>query len=494
MLPTSHHRIPTVVRVFATVLAVLGGLAAVLVVRAAMMESQQPDVEPSEVPEVREGAAKRLGEAIRFETISPSEYDAEELAPFEQLQAYLTQAFPRVHDRIRREEISPCSLLYTWRGSNPDLKPALLMSHLDVVPVESELEEWEHPPFSGEIADGYIWGRGALDIKTGVIGILEAAETLLAHDIQPERTQMFAFGCDEEVGGQKGAKIISKLLKKRGVQPKYVLDEGQAITKGIVPGIEGPVALIGLGEKGYVTLELTAKAKGGHSMMPPKQTAVGILSEAITRIEDNPMPARLNEPARKMFETLGPELPFYQQIVFANLWLLKPVLLGQLANKKTTNATIRTTTAVTVVRGGDTENVLPQKATAKVNFRIAPGETIEDVERHVRQVVGDERVEIETPERNFMSNPSPISRTETEAYRKIGRSVRRVFGEETIVAPALMLGGTDSRHYTDIADDVYRFIPMILGPEDTERIHGLNERIGVDNYRNIVRFYMEMMD
>ena len=479
-------------RIALTLLALLVGLAAVLIVRVALMDSRQPDVEAADLPAVARGAEERLAGAVQFETVSPTDYDVEELAPFEGLKTYLEREFPQVHRTLEVEDVPPCSRLYTWEGANPDRRPAVLMSHLDVVPVEDP-DEWTHPPYSGKIADGYIWGRGTLDIKTGVVGILEAAETLIGAGIEPKRPVMFAFGCDEEVGGQKGAVKIVSMLEERDIEPAWILDEGHAITKGIVPGLDRPVGLVGLAEKGYVTFKLTATAKGGHSSMPPKQTAVGVLAKALARLEANPMPARLNAPTRKMFQTLGPELPVYQQLVFANLWLLEPVLIGQLRKQNTTDATIRTTTAVTKVRGGTRENVLPKKATASVNFRIAPGDTIADVRDHIERVVRDERVIVAKPDRAFASNPSPVSETDTPIFRRIRRVTRQVFGEKTIVAPALTVGGTDSRHYTDIADNIYRFIPMILGPKDTERIHGTDERIERENYRNIVRFYMGML-
>lgn len=483
--------IPTSVRIFLTVVVLALGLGAVLGVRAGLMESQQTEVESVDVPEVDDGAVRRLSEAVQIETISPDDYDADELGPYQKFRASLIKWFPETHSALEREAIGPCSLVYTWEGRDSELQPAVWLSHMDVVPADSP-DEWTHAPFSGRVADGYIWGRGTLDVKSGLIGILEATETLVKTGYTPERTVKYAFGCDEEVGGERGAKQIAAAFAEREVEPSYVLDEGHAITEKLVPGLDRPVALVGLSEKGYATFELTATGEGGHSSMPPTTTAIGELSDAIDRVEARPMPARLNEPARRMFETLGPELPFHQQLVFANLWLFDGLVVRQMEGKPSTNASVRTTSAVTTVRGGSKENVLPGRATATVNFRIAPGDTIEDAEDHLERVVDDD-IEVSRPESAFGSNPSPVSETDTDAYRAVERNVRAVFGEKTAVAPALTVGATDSRYYTDVAENVYRFLPIILGPEDTERIHGVDERISVDNYRAMVRFYMAML-
>ncbi len=485
----------TLLKTLGILAALVALLATVLVIRATTMESVQPEVSaPEDLPQVSDGAVERLAGAVRIPTISPADYTAEQLAPFEDLDAYLQDSFPRVHAELDREEVGPCSLMYTWEGDDPQAKPAVLMSHLDVVPVEDgEEDDWTHPPFSGAVVDGYVWGRGTLDIKVGVLGILEATETLLEAGHRPRQTFIYAFGCDEEIGGRRGAKKIAELLDERDIRADYVLDEGLVITEGIMPGVDRPVALIGLAEKGFLTLNLTARAEGGHSSMPPFETAIGILSGALKRIEEQQFDAYLNPPARQMFEAVGPEMPMAMRLVFANLWLLEPVLIGQLEQKKQTNATVRTTTAVTIFNGGVQDNILPKRARASVNFRIAPGQTIEDVRRHVETVIDDERVEISTPEASFTSDPSPVSSTDSAAFEHVRRTTREVFGEETIVVPGLMVGGSDSRWFTDVADDVYRFIPTRLGADDTKRIHGVDERIGVENYENIVRYYMQLM-
>jgi carboxypeptidase PM20D1 len=235
----------------------------------------------------------RLAQALRFATISHEDPAQVDRAPFRELHRFLEESFPQVHHSLKREVIEEYSLLYTWQGTDASLAPALFAGHIDVVPVESGTEtEWQYPPFEGCVEEGYIWGRGALDDKVAVLGLLEAAEALLARGFQPHRTIYLAFGHDEEVGGTYGAKRIAALLQQRGVRLEFALDEGLAVTEGIIPKVSKPVAMVGIAEKGYLCLELSAESRGGHSSMPPSETAIGILSAAITRLERHPMPPR----------------------------------------------------------------------------------------------------------------------------------------------------------------------------------------------------------
>lgn len=470
--------------------AVVGLLAAIAVFRTFQLEPTQVEVEKTEPVAVPDKAAKRLSKAIQIETLSPGDYTSSQLTPFRDFAKFVRKAFPETHRKLKRTEVPPCSLVYRWSPENPEKKPAVFMSHIDVVPADTDA--WTHPPFSGAIEDGYIWGRGTLDIKTSLMGILEATEYLVKQGKSPDRTLVYAFGCDEEIGGQRGGKKIASRLEKQGLDPAFVVDEGHTITRGLIDGLDRPVGLVGLAGKGYLTLELTARAKGGHSSMPPKQTAVDKLSKAISSLEANRMPARLNEPTRKMFETLAPHFSFPKQLVFANLWLLEPLLLGRLTQKKTTNAAVRTTTAVTMIEGGVQDNVLPTKASAKVNFRLTPDTTISEVKEHVRSVTGDD-IEVKALDEDFHTPPPPVSDTDTESFRAISKATRKVFGPEMLVAPALTLATTDSRYYAHIAPNVYRFVPLVLEPGDPARIHGVDERISVDNYRNVVRFYIQLI-
>lgn len=428
--------------------------------------------------------AAHLSGAIRFATISRQD-SGPALLPMRALHAYLAQTFPRTHAALAHEIVDPANLLFKWAGTDTALEPIVMMAHMDVVPVEEGSEgAWTHPPFSGDIADGFVWGRGSLDDKIGVLSTLEAVEALVARGFHPRRTVYLAFGDDEEVEG-RGAAAIVALLKSRGVRPVVAIDEGSGIVRGIIPNISRPAALIGIAEKGHMSVQLTVKSAGGHSSMPPAQTAVGVLAQAVDRLEKHPLPGRLDGAVAGMLAELGREMPLSSRIAMANLWLTRPLVIRQLSRSVATNAALRTTTAPTMFQGSPKENVLPIRAQAIVNFRIIPGETPETVLEHVRKVVDDARVTITLAEPP--TPPSPVSGMTSAAYRTLARDIT-VLEPSALVAPSLVIGATDSRQYADYARDVYRFLPMQLGPEDLDRIHGTNERIGVHDYARGVAF------
>ncbi len=480
-------------KLLALLLIVLFAILGVSAYRTATFERPSAAVAPVEGMRLDDAAlAKRLAGALRFRTISaqdPAQFDA---APFRALQQYLAETFPAVHAKLQREIVNDYSLLYTWPGSDPSLKAVLLLAHQDVVPVTPETEkDWLHPAFAGEIADGFVWGRGTLDDKSSLMAILEAVEALLNEGYQPKMTIYLAFGHDEEVGGPQGAPKIAETLKARGVRVEYAIDEGETIIKGVIPGVSVPVAVIGLGEKGYLSLELTVDAEGGHAATPPRNTAIGILARAISRIEDHPFPANL-EYAAKFFAYVGPEMPLPQRAVFANLWLTAPLVKRIFGGSPPMNAAIRTTTAVTMCSGGIKENVLPARASAVINFRIMPGETVESVTERVKKIVKDDRVKIAALDQP--NDPSRISDTNSESYRTIVKTTRETVADlGTVVAPFITLGASDSRHYEAIADNVYRFLPIPTDDEDLERIHGTNERIAIGDYARMVQFYARLI-
>jgi carboxypeptidase PM20D1 len=430
-------------------------------------------------------AAERLAEAIRFRTISWGDAERLDREAFLGFHAFLARSFPRVHASLRREVVNEYSLLYTWPGEDPSRKPILLTDHFDVVPVvEDTLDQWQQPPFSGAIADGFIWGRGTLDDKSGVMALLEAVEELLAQGFAPQPTIYLAFGHDEEVRGVEGAAATAALLRERGIRFEFTLDEGGAVVSDAVPGVEPPVALIGVAEKGYVTLEVTAHADSGHSSMPPGTTAIGRLARAIQRIEEHPMPARVSGPAALLLDAVGPHMRFPLRTVVGNRWLFGPILRAYLAGNPATNAMIRTTTAVTMVEGGVKENVLPETATATVNFRLLPGDTGEDVLTHVRDAIEDDDVDVEMLR---VGEASPVADPESASFELLRASLAEVM-PDVLVAPFLTVGGTDTKHYVDLAENSYRFNPLRVGPDDLKRAHGVNERIAVENYAEFIAF------
>ncbi len=472
--------------------SLLVALLVVMLLVAFGSTSKQISVDPVSIDDVDvDGAARRLAGALQIETISHQDASQLDAAAFRRFHDYLEESFPLVHTTLQRETVANLSLLYRWEGRSNERPPVVLLSHIDVVPVVPGTEDrWEHPPYSGAIADGFIWGRGTLDDKFGVLAILEAIEMLLREGFQPEQTIYLAFGHDEEVGGNDGAAAIARLLDERGVQPSMVLDEGGAVIEGVVPYLAVPVAMIGIAEKGSVTLSLEVDAEGGHSSTPPRHTAIGVISRAVTRLEDNQMPRELRGAAREFFAYVGPEMPFPLNVAFANLWLLRRPIEDALEGNPATNATLRTTTAATIIAGGVKSNVLPTGARAVVNFRILPGDSVDSVEEHVRRVVDDPAIRIERlPTPREASAVSPVDST---AFSVLQRTIGAVF-PDVVVAPYLTVGGTDSRHYLILTPNVYRFAPIVGTRDDLARIHGTNERISVANYARAVGFYRTLL-
>jgi carboxypeptidase PM20D1 len=471
-----------------TVLALL----AVVVIRTLRFTSQQMPVQPAApVALDRQAVATRLAQALQFQTISHQDPDQLDREQFLGLHRYLAEQFPLVHARLKRETVNDYSLLYTWEGTEPTRKPVLLLAHMDVVPVEPGTEEkWTQPPFAGHIADGFIWGRGAIDDKCNVVAVLEAVETLLRAGFQPRAPVLLAFGHDEEIGGERGAQQIVALLRSRGVQPEYVLDEGGVIIQGMVPGISVPVAAIGIAEKGSVSVELVVHAAGGHSSSPPPHTAVGIVSAAVERVENNQMPVELRGATLNFFNAVGPEMPFAYRTVFANLWLFSSLLGRQLVATPAANATVRTTTAATMIDGGVKENVLPTTARAVINFRILPGDSIDGVVDHVRRAVNDPQVEIRPL--SGAREPTSDSPVDTPSFAQLTRTIREIF-PGTLVAPYLTVGGTDARSYEPLTKNIYRFTPVVADPSDLVRLHGTNERLSVENFERAVQFFVQLI-
>ena len=480
------------VPILVAVLALIFILLAVILIRTARFARPPEQVEPVGLVELdADAAAAHLAAALRCRTVTTSPDAEPDHKEFNKLRHTLEQLYPRAHATLKREIISDHSLLYCWQGSNPELLPILMTAHLDVVPADpSTIDQWEHPPFSGGMDGEYIWGRGALDIKSQVMALLESVEKLLKAGFKPERTLYLAFGQDEEVGGARGAARIAATLEERGERLELVLDEGGAIMQGQLPGIDAPVALIGVSEKGYLSLRLRARAKGGHSMAPPPASAIGRLSRAIKRLEEKPLPAHLDA-IKTTFQAVGPVADTGLQIGFANLWLFKRAVRKRMESSPQSNAAIRTTTAVTMVNGGIKDNILPQTAEAVVNFRLMPQDSVARVIEHVRRVVDDDAITIEIFE-NSAWEASPVSPVGGSAYQSLSRCIREVFSE-AVPAPYLVMGATDARYYGRVSDQVLRFTPMLLDKEDFARIHGINERIHKDAFRLMIQFYLHLL-
>ena len=480
-------------RAIIVVLGILLVLVGVILVRTIAFKSQQIAATPvTDIAIDSAVAAQHLSAAIQYETISfgvpsPISKDA-----FEEFHAYLENTYPKTHTALKREKVGGFSLLYSWLGSDASLKPLVIMGHFDVVPVAPGTEQdWAHPPFSGAIADGAVWGRGAADDKQNVIGAMEATEWLLSNDFTPKRTIIFSFGHDEELGGPDGAQKIVALFKERKIEPECVIDEGGSIIHGVMPGLDAPAALVGIAEKGYVSYALTVKQPGGHSSTPPPQSAIGILSAAIAKLEANPFPGGMTGPSKEMFAAFGPEMPFAQRAVFANLWLFEPLVARMLSGAPETNAIVRTTTAVTMISGGVKDNVLPPESRAVVNFRILPGETHKSVCERITKLIDDDRVEIAAIEKE-PRDPSPVSDVNAAPYKVLEKTIREVC-PDVVVGPFLVLGGTDSRFFCEVTPNVYRFVPSRYHEGEIKMLHGTNERTRVENFGEICRFYAQLI-
>lgn len=480
-------------RVLLVLLALLLLLVAAVAVNTLRQGSRQIDVPAAPPLALDENAvADKLAGAIRFRTIAARDNPDANAEEFRKLHAYLQQRFPRVHAALRREVVGGYSLLYTWPGSDANAKPVMLLAHQDVVPISPGTEgKWQVPPFAGEVRDGFVWGRGSWDDKGNLIAQLEAVEMLLAQGFQPRQTVYIGQGHDEEISGLRGAVEMVKLLQQRKVRLDFVIDEGLLITDGIMPGVKRPVALIGIAEKGFLSVVLKVPATPGHSSMPPPKgtSAIGMMSAALRRLDDEQLPAGLRGVAREMFETVAPEMSGFQRVALSNLWLFGPLVRAQLEKAASTNAMLRTTTALTVVKAGNAENVIPGEAEAVVNFRLLPGDSVASVTQHVRSKVDGRFELIALP---GAAEASPITPTQSASYQAINRTVRSLF-PEVAVAPGLMVAATDSRHFAAISDHVYRFSPVRARPEDLSRFHGTNERISVGNLGELVRFYHQLL-
>jgi carboxypeptidase PM20D1 len=483
---------------YLAVFFILVVIAVILLARTAVFPLDTQEVEPIELPEVDgESVAQRLGLAIQLKTFSSANLEEIDPTPFRGLLNLLHTLYPMIDERLEKETFNEFGLLYTWKGSNPSLEPVCFMAHLDVVPAdESEGSGWKYPPFSGTVAEGFVWGRGAIDCKGVLIGQLEALNNLLREGYQPLRTIYLAFGFDEENSGRNGAAQMAKTLQQRGVQLSFLLDEGGAVTTDQIKAVDRPVAAVGVSEKGFVTLRLHAKTASGHASMPPKRTAIGSLALALATLEANPFPQNLGV-VQFMLSHLGKALPFFQRMALANTWLFGGLVRKQMASQPTMNAFTRTTLAPTVINGGQTSNVLPAEADALINLRIMEGETREEVFQRVSNMVADEVISVlpsdaETLQESRSWNPSPVSEVDSAQFALLANLIMAAY-PSTLVMPIMFAAGTDARYYAPICRNAYRFAPFVLSKEEIATTHGVNERLSIANCAKAVGFYMELM-
>ncbi|XP_053338993.1 N-fatty-acyl-amino acid synthase/hydrolase PM20D1.2-like [Clarias gariepinus] len=431
-------------------------------------------------------------EAIRIPTVSFSD-SHQNISALQEFGHLLKRVFPTIFSSslVKHEVVENYSHLFTVSGTDPELVPYMLLAHIDVVPA-SENDGWELPPFSAEEMNGFIYGRGTIDNKQAVMGILQALEYLLERGYVPRRGFYVGLGHDEEISGNAGAANIVKVLRSRGVKLQFLVDEGLAVLDGIINGLNGPAALIGVTEKGQATIKLSVSMKPGHSSMPPRQSSIGILAAAVTRLEDYPMPRLFGSgPERSTFEHLAHKFALPFRFIMSNLWLFIPLMSRVMERKPDMNAFVRTTTAVTMFNSGVKVNVLPSSAEAFVNLRIHSAQTLQEVLELIEYTISDDRVKVNLTN-GF--DPLPVSSFDEQSFgfQIIKKTILDMFPDVT-VAPGVCVGNTDSRHYTPLTKNIYRFNPTWFKPGDPQRFHGINERISIKNYEELVLFYFRLI-
>ncbi|HEV7340132.1 MAG TPA: M20 family peptidase [Sphingopyxis sp.] len=478
----------------------LGGLAVIAVV-AGTVAVRTASFAPTDIADgsdIRLTAAPRynldtavanLSAAAQIRTISHQDPADDDVAEWDRLHAWLAATYPATHRTMTRTILPNRTLIYHWPGSDASLAPIIVMAHQDVVPVTEGTEgDWKYPPFAGTIAEKAVWGRGTVDDKGSLVGLFEALEALAGQGFRPKRGIYLVSGHDEEVGGSGAAAAAAK-LKAEGVRALFTLDEGSVVLRD-TPIINGPAILIGVAEKGYATLKVTANAPGGHSSMPPAETGVTTLARAVLAITENPFPMEMRGPGAAMVESLAAHKGGTTKMAVANQWLFAPVLKRQLGASPSSAAAFHTTIAPTMLEGSPKENVLPQSATALINYRIAPWNTSADVMARAKAAVGDAPVTfswVKPP-----NEPSPVSSTSSQGWKYVVAAAR-ADAPDAVVAPFLVVGATDSRSMAPISDDVYRFMPMHFSLKETAMIHGTNEHMTIDSFKRMIDFYARLI-
>ncbi len=462
-------------------------LLAVLVLRALAFrpkEQNTPPAEPVSFDKTR--AVDALQQLVRCKTVSYNDPALEDDSEFRKLIDLLPTLYPRVFGFCDFAQLPDRALLFHWRGKS-DKAPSVMMAHYDVVPVNAD--SWDKPPFAGIIEDGVLWGRGTLDTKVTFNGVLSAADYLIGQGFVPENDIYFAFSGGEEINGKGAANIVDWFIEN-GIQPALVVDEGGAVVENVFPGVKAPCGLIGIAEKGMMNVRYTVRSSGGHASAPLPKTPITSLAKACRRIVDHPFKMHITKPAAEMFDTLGRHSGFALKLVFANLWLFKPVLdlICRLSGGEI-NALVRTTTAFTQMQGSNGRNVLPAEAYLISNMRLNPADSVESAAAYLKKAVADDSVEIEVLE-SFQ--PSPISETGCESWNKVAEAVAQTW-PGCIVSPYLMVQCSDSRHYGRLSNHVYRFSAMDMTAEERRSIHGNNEKIRLESISRAVEFYIRLM-
>ncbi len=478
-------------KILVTLGASLGVLIAILAIRAVTWkpETAGPRVALAAARAIDvDAAAAHLGEAVRFRTVSNQDPAANAWAEWDRLHAWMQAAYPKAHAAMERRELGR-TLIYRWAGSDPALEPIVLMAHQDVVPVEEATAgRWTQAPFSGAVAGGFVWGRGAMDDKGSLVSILEAVETLAGSGFKPRRTVYLVFGHDEEVAGT-GAAAAAAWFKASRITPEFALDEGSlALSNNPITG--SPVALIATAEKGSSNLLITAEGAGGHSSTPPRETAALTVARAVDRIASRPFPLRFQGPGAETVKAVAADGPAPMRALVANSWLFAPLIAAKMGETPTAAALLHTTIAPTMLQGSPKANVLPQRASAVINYRIAPGDTPDSVIARARAAVTGLPVKL-----SWIGTPAgatAVSSTRSRGWGLVASLAREQTGAPA--APSLSVAATDGRSFSGVARDVYRFEPILVSEQELSGFHGINERLSLINLKRMIGFYERLIE
>ena len=475
-------------KIIRSLLVVFFLLICVLLYNTFTLNKSIPQHQTVAITANNDSSAFHLSAAIQIKTVSYGDTLPIDTTEFLKFRKFLETSYPLVHSNLPRQIFNEFSYVYKWVGKDTTLNPYVLMGHMDVVPVEAIAEsKWTVPSFSGAIKNDTIWGRGAVDDKVAVIAILESVEQLLAKNFTPNRTIYLAFGHDEEVSGKRGAKIISEWFKENNIKPALVLDEGGQIDQQHFKRINRPVAVIGTNEKGYANFDLTVEIPGGHSSMPAPETAIDVLNKALVTLRAQQMPGAITPTVQELINRTRPAENFLNKVVLSNLWLFKPVVMGQFEKVKESNAMVHSTLVPTIIKAGIKDNVIPSIAKATVNSRILPGQTSDDVLAYVTKTINDERIVIKKQTISLME-PSAVSSYESEPFKKI-ENIIQTSVPNVIVSPFLMIGATDSRYFRSNSESVLNFSAV----QDVKGFHGIDERIGITDLHRMIYFYKELL-
>lgn len=442
-----------------------------------------------------EKAAINLSKLIKIESLSNEDFSKIDFQPFFQIKKYLEEFYPKIHEKAHIEIIHEGAFLYKIKGEKSEKLPILFMAHMDVVPAAKDtLDKWKHEPFAGIVENDIVWGRGAKDMKSQLIAMFEGTEYILNENKQLDFDIYFSLGFDEEVGGRNGAKYVADYLKEKNIKFAMIIDEGGMISDGIL-GLKEEIALVGTCEKGYADIKISYNAQGGHSSMPPQSTALGKICEAARKLEQNQMPLKITEPLSEMLTRLSKYTNGISKVALNNNKVFSPILKSILSKSPESNALARTTTALTMAKGAEATNILPNSAYIIVNFRILPGDTLDDLLAHIKNVIGEE-FQLEAL---ITKNPSKLSKID-DKFDLVSKSIKLAYENVSEVVPFIMVGGTDSKHFDDLSDHIYKFGPFRCNSEDRKVIHGINEfmtfkdlKIGIEFFYNLINQYNEYL-